>query len=286
MEFERRTLLVQFIGFEPLTFYTTSDGTDLVQGILRSQLVRSDDDILGQEGSLSIDKSEEFLTFEPTDTKNRTLHLPVEYLIYCGALRRIRKDSSDQRNPDQIQLREFENVALANRYAQHITGPPIFVAVFHGFDNALCYTFLTQSADDSCLLVMKLMRAFRHYEQKLEQQGQTNQDFSSVPASNSVIPSSVMIPHGRPLHQPPNTVFVNNKQILSSPTCLHLPETTTNMFIRDPCRDDLIQSLTSNPNLQIIKQVSSSPTSSVTQYIDSLPMITTPSTSVNSNSEC
>ncbi len=180
MELERKTILVQFIAVQPLTFYATSDGTDLVQDILKTQLARPDADIFGQEGSLSIDDHAEFLTFEPTDTKNRTLHLPIEHLAYCGALRRMRRDTSDQRNPDQIQRRDFENVDLANRYAHLIVGPPIFVAVFHGFDNALCYTFVTQNADDACLLVMKLMRAFRQYEQQqLEQQGQINQGCSS-----------------------------------------------------------------------------------------------------------
>ncbi|CAF4629059.1 unnamed protein product, partial [Rotaria magnacalcarata] len=76
-DLERKTILVQFIAVEPLTFYTTSDGTDLVQDTLRLHLSRQDADILGQEGSLSIDEQGEFLTFEPLDTKNRTLHLPT-----------------------------------------------------------------------------------------------------------------------------------------------------------------------------------------------------------------
>src|SRR5690348_2867317 len=127
MDLERKTLLVQFIAVAPLTFYATSDGTDLVQDILRNQLARPEKDIFGQEGSLSIDDQGQFLTFEPSDTNNRTLHLPIEHLAYSGALRRMRHDPSDQRNPDQIARRDFENVDLANRYAHRIIGPPIFV---------------------------------------------------------------------------------------------------------------------------------------------------------------
>ena len=45
LDLERKSVLVQFIAVEPLTFHSTSDGTDLVQDILRSQLSRSDRDI-------------------------------------------------------------------------------------------------------------------------------------------------------------------------------------------------------------------------------------------------
>jgi hypothetical protein len=252
MEFERRTLLVQFIAVEPLTFYATSDGTDLVQDILRKHLARSDADILGQEGSLSIDDNGEFLTFEPTDTKNRTLHLPIEHLAYSGALRRMRRDPSDQRNPDQIHRRDFENVDLANRYAQYIIGPPIFVAVFHGFDNALCYTFVTQSADDACLSVMKLMRAFRQYEQQLEQQGQTNQGFSpDTPINTGGLPSPVAIAQRDPLHQSSQALFTNNRQILSPSVGLQTPNIMTNMCIQNPYQDNLVPRLICDSNLQI-----------------------------------
>jgi hypothetical protein len=281
MEFERKTILVQFIGVDPLTFYATSDGTDLVQDILRTRLARSDADIFGQEGSLSIDDNGEFLTFEPTDTKNRTLHLPIEHLAYCGALRRMRRDPSDQRNPDQIQIRDFENVDLANRYAQHIVGPPIFVAVFHGFDNALCYTFVTQSADDSCLLVMKLMRTFRQHEQQLEQQaeqqGQINEGLSPHTRSDSGRPPSpVVITPGNPLHQPSQTLFTDHRNILSSPACIPISNTTTNMYIQDSYQDDLVQRLLCNPNLQIVNQPYCPPTPIVTQYIDNCPIISAP----------
>lgn len=242
-DLERKTLIVQFIAVQPLTFYTTSDGTDLVQDILRSQLARTDAQIVGQDGSLSMDEIGEFLIFEPTDTNNRTLHLPVEHLAYCGALRRMRYDPSDQRNPDQIQRREFENVDLANRYAQHIVGPPIFVAVFHGFDNALCYTFVTQNADDACLLVMKLMRAFKIHEQQ-QQQGQINQGSPSFPPIQNMsggASSPAGIRQGSPLL--PNTPsFSDHRQISSSPAFYH----------QDPRQDELIQRLLSNPNLQLV----------------------------------
>jgi hypothetical protein len=248
MDLERKTLLVQFIAVEPLTFYSTSDGTDLVQDILRTQLSRSDADIFGQEGSLSMDEQGEFLIFEPSDTKNRTLHLPIEHLAYCGALRHMRRDFSDQRDSEQIHRREFENVDLANRFAQHIIGPPIFVAVFHGFDHALCYTFVTQSADDACLIVMKLMRAFKLYEQ--QHQGQTNQGYSSFPSihSGSGAPSPVGFKQGSPLTQSTQPFFTDNRQILSSPI-LHQ---TSNSYIQDSQQDELIQRILSNPNLQLV----------------------------------
>ena len=274
MELERKTLLVQFIAVEPLAFYATSDGTDLVQDILRRQLAREESEIFGQEGSLSIDDHGEFLSFEPTDTKNRTLHLPIEHLAYSGALRRMRLNQADQRNPDQIQKREFENVDLANRYAQDILGPPIFVAVFHGFDNALCYTFLTQSADDACLLVMKLMRAFRQHEQQLEQQGQINQGSSSHPPPNNTgSPSSVAVTHGSPLHQSSQPLITDNRQLLSHPPLIQ----TTNMYPQD----DFIQRLLSNPNLQIVNQPYSTSTPMITQQIDGLPILSAPSSTVS-----
>jgi hypothetical protein len=277
-ELERRTLLVQFIAVEPLAFYATSDGTDLVQDILRSQLARSDDDILGQEGSLSINDNGEFLTFEPIDTKNRTLHLPIEHLAYCGALRRMRRDPSDQRNPDQIIRRDFENVDLANRYAQHIIGPPVFVSVFHGFDNALCYTFITQSADDACLLVMKLMRAFRHHEQQqLEQQGQIDQGLpSDTPINDGESPSCVIMKHDSPLHHSSQSLFTDNRQVLSSPACLQMAHTPTTMCIQDPCQDDLVQRLLCNPNLQIVNQPYSSTLPIVNRHFDGLPIMSAP----------
>ncbi len=273
MDLERKTVLVQFIGVEPLTFYSTSDGTDLIQDILRSQLSRSDADLFGQEGSLAVDEQGEFLTFEPTDTKNRTLHLPVEHLAYCGALRRMRRDLSDQRNPDQIQRREFENVDLANRFAHYIIGPPIFAAVFHGFDSALCYTFVTQSSDDACLLVMKLMRAFKLYEQ---QQGQTNQGGSpSFPPihSGNRAPSPIGDRHRSPLAQSSQTFFNDNRQILSSPI-LHQAQ---NAYIQDPRNDELIQRLLANPNLQLVSQ----PTPFASQRIDDIPIISGPASMVS-----
>lgn len=198
IEFERRTFLVQFITVKPLTFYSTSDGTDLIQDILKKELSRQDSDILGQEGSLSIDDNGEFLTFEPNDTKNRQLHIPIEYLAYCGALRRIKKEAINQLNQDNLLIREYENVDLANRYPQYIIGPPIFVSIFHGFNNALCYLFITQNSDDSCLLVNKLMRAFKkNYEftnnknnqQNLNSNINNNQQIieSSIPISNSTV---------------------------------------------------------------------------------------------------
>ncbi|CAF0763193.1 unnamed protein product [Adineta ricciae] len=234
LDLERKHLVVQFVSVEPLKFHSTADGTDLVQDILRSQLSRSDEDIFGQDGALSIDEQGEFLAFEPHDPKNRTLHLPVEHLAYCGALRRMLYDKFDQRNPDQIQRREFENVDLANRFAQYITGPPIFVAVFHGFDNALCYTFLTQNSDDACLLVMKLMRAFKLHEQQLEQQGQVDQGSPSLPLlhGSGRSSSSIDIHRNSPLVQPIQP----------------LP----NSYVQDPRHDELVQQLLANPNLQLI----------------------------------
>lgn len=284
MELERRTLIVQFIAVKPLTFYATSEGTDLVQDILKAELVRPDADIFGQEGTLSIDDNGEFLTFEPTDTKNRTLHLPIEHLAYCGALRRMLRDQSDQRNPDQIQRRDFENVDLANRYAQYIIGPPIFVAVFHGFDNALCYIFVTQSADDACLSVMKLMRAFKQYEQQLEQQGQINQGFSSPTHLNSDgVPSPVVIAHGNPMHPLSQTSFIGNSQILPSSAAFTIPNTATSMHMQDPYQDAIIQRILSNPNYHIVNQPYSSPASVMNRQIDSLPLIAAPSSSVSSD---
>jgi len=249
MDLERKSVLVQFIGVEPLKFYSTSDGTDLVQDILRSQLSRPDTDIFGQEGALSCDDHGEFLVFEPADTKNRTLHLPIEHLAYCGALRRMRRDSSDQRDPDQIHRREFENVDLANRFAQYIVGPPIFAAVFHGFDNALCYTFVTQSTDDACLIVMKLMRAFKLHEQR---QGQVNQGYSSSSPihDRSGAPSPFGIKQGSPLVQSTQPFFNDHRQILSSPS---FPQ-SSNSYVQDPRQDELIQRLLANPNLQLVNQ--------------------------------
>ena len=251
IEFERRTLLVQFLSVQPLTFFSTSDGTDLVQDILRKQLLRSDGDILGQEGSISLDEQGEFLSFEPTDTKNRTLHLPVEHLAYAGALRRMRPDPSDQRNPDQIYRRDFENVDLANRYAQYIIGPPIFVAVFHGFDKALCYTFVTQSADDACLLVMKLMRAFKYLEEKLEEEGREEHQGlpSASPSNRFALPSAVS---SAPL-------FVNEQRamIQSANSFPHspYPSSSSNMFrAQQGPHDDLLQQLLANPNLHVVQQ--------------------------------
>ncbi|CAF1524615.1 unnamed protein product [Rotaria sp. Silwood1] len=267
-ELERRTLIVQYVGVQPLQFYATSDGTDLVQDILRKQLARSNANIFGQEGSLSINDNGEFLTFEPTDTQNRTLHLPIEHLAFCGALRRMRREPSDQRNPDQIIQREFENVDLANRYAQYIIGPPILVAIFHGFDNALCYTFITQSADDACLSVMKLMRAFRQYEQQQEEQGQINQGLPLPVALNCVeVPSPVVVAQGCPVYETP--------QIASS-TCIQLPKKVTNMYVQNPCQDDFVQNLLCNPNFQIINQPCSSSTPVITQCVDRLPIISAP----------
>ena len=248
MEFERRTLLVQFISVQPLSFYSTADGTDLVQDILRSQFSRAEKDLLGQEGSISLDDQGEFLSFEPTDTKNRTLHLPIEHLAYAGALRRMRRDSSDQRNPDQILRRDFENVDLANRYAQHIIGPPIFVGVFHGFDKALCYTFVTQSADDACLLVMKLMRAFKSLEEKLDEQGREREE-----EQRQGLPSPV---------SPHQALFVNAADqggaIHAASPFLHSPypsSSSNSMFRSNAPHDDLLQQLLhSNPNLQVVQQ--------------------------------
>mgnify|MGYP001059178602 FL=1 len=240
LELDRKSFLVQFVAVEPIVFYSTADGTDLVQDILRKHLARDDSEIVGQEGAMSIDDNGEFLTFEPTDTKNRTLHLPVEHLAYSGALRRMKEDKNDTRNPDQIKKRSFENVDLANRYPQDIIGPPVFVGVFHGFDNALCYTFITQSADDACLLVMKLMRVFRqHEQQQIEQQGQINQGPSShLPFNNhnntttTGSPLSVSYAFENPPYQSLPLNFIQ----------------TPNMYQQD----DFIQSILSNPNMQIV----------------------------------
>ena len=276
---ERKTFLVQFIAVEPLTFHTTSDGTDLVQDILRSQLSRSDADIYGQEGSLSIDEQGEFLTFEPKDTNNRILHLPIEHLAYCAALRRMRHSSPDQRDSDQIHRREFENVDLANRYAQYIIGPPIFVSVFHGFDAALCYTFITQSADDACLLVMKLMRAFKLHEEQIGKQGQINQGYFSFPSfsRNSGSPSSFDIKQGSPLLQSVQPFFTDNRQTLSSPTIHRISDTSINPRAPDPQQDEVIQRLLEDPTLQIVNQ----PTPFISQRVNDIPIISVPSFMVN-----
>lgn len=283
MDLERRTLLVQFIAVDPLTFFATSDGTDLVQDILKAKLARADADIIGQEGSLSINDNAEFLTFEPTDTKNRTLHLPVEHLAYCGALRRMRRDTADQRNPDQIIQRDFENVDLANRYAHRIIGPPVFVAVFHGFDNALCYTFITQSADDACLLVLKLMRAFNHCEQQqLDKQGQAAQGLAQATIACAESPSTTIITQGAHLSQPAQTMFVGNKQILSAPNCIRSPNTGATVCLQEPCHDDLIQRLLSNPNLQIVNQPYG-PTPVIANRINATSILAAPPPAVSPN---
>ncbi|CAF2857811.1 unnamed protein product [Rotaria sp. Silwood2] len=273
-DLERKTLLVQFVAVEPLTFYSTSDGTDLVQDILRSHLSRSDADIFGQEGSLSIDELGEFLTFEPVETKNRTLHLPIEHLAYCGALRRMRREFFDPREPEQIHRREFENVDLANHFAQFIIGPPIFATVFHGFDNALCYIFVTQSADDSCLLVMKLMRAFKLHEQQLEQQEQLNQGYPSFPPlrTGGRSPLPMDMKRQSPLLQQSQGYFTDNRHTLSSPCVHRTPSTTANSYAQDPRQDELIQRLLSNPNLEVVNQ--SAPF--VSQRIDDIPIISAP----------
>ncbi|CAF0774180.1 unnamed protein product [Rotaria sp. Silwood1] len=273
-DLERKTLLVQFIAVEPLTFYSTSDGTDLVQDILRVHLARSDADIFGQEGSLSIDELGEFLTFEPIDTKNRTLHLPIEHLAYCGALRRMRREFFDPREPEQIHRREFENVDLANRFAQFIIGPPIFATVFHGFDNALCYIFVTQSADDSCFLVMKLMRAFKLHEQQLEQRGQINQAYPSFSPLHSGCrsPLPVEIKRESPLLQTSHGFFTDNRQTLSYPLVQRVPSAPINSCVQDPRQDEVIQRLLSNPNFEVVNQ----PTPFMSQRIDDIPIISAP----------
>lgn len=171
MEFARQQLIVHFIGLEPIEFDSNRDGIDLVQNLLIKQLVRSDKDILGQDGTLSIDDQQQFLSFKARDTRNRSFNVPIEYLAFCSAVRRMKmKSPADQREADFIERRHFENLHLANRYAHLIQGPPIFVAVFHGFDRSLCYTFVTQSSDDACLLVTRLMRAFKSIEAKSETQ--------------------------------------------------------------------------------------------------------------------
>lgn len=271
-DLERKTILVQFVAVEPLAFYSTSDGTDLVQDSLRLHLARPDADIFGQEGSLSIEEHGEFLTFEPLDTNNRTLHLPIEHLAYCGALRRMRRDSSDQQNSEQIHRREFENIDLANRFAQYIVGPPIFTAVFHGFDNALCYMFVTQSAEDACLLVMKLMRAFKLYEQKIEQQGQLNQGSSSMPPFSSFgggSPLPIDIKRDSPLLRSSQGFLTDNRQTLSSPFVHQAPSTTINSFIPDPRQDEIVQRLLANPNLELVNQ----PAPFTSQRFNDLPIM-------------
>lgn len=258
LDMERKTLMVQFVNVEPLAFYATSDGTDLVQDILRSQLARPDKDILGQEGSLTIDDQAEFLKFEPIDLKNRILHMPVEHLAYCGALRRLRHDSNGQRDPDQIYRREFENIDLANRYPHLIVGPPIFVAVFHGFETAMCYTFITQSAEDACLLVMKMMRAFKLREQKLDHQGQNNQGLSPYPSYQGDQSSSPLgIKRGSPFPMQSQGFITHNRQGLGlqDPVASTIPTMTS--FNQDPRHDDLIQRLLNNPNLEVVNQQSS-----------------------------
>lgn len=256
VDLERKTLLVQFVAVQPLTFYSTSDGTDLVQDILRSQLARSDADIIGQEGALSIDDYGEFLAFEPADVKNQNLHLPIEHLAYCGALRRLRRDPTDRRESDQLHQREFENVDLANRFPHLVVGPPIFVAVFHGFDNALCYTFVTQSADDACLLVMKLMRAFKTHEQQLEQQGQVQQGPPSLPSQPRPGSSSpIRMRQRSPFAQPTQPFVTDHRSLGISPSDYMQRLTSTgNTYHQDPRQDDIIQRLLSNPNLQLVSQ--------------------------------
>lgn len=270
-DLERKTLLVQFIAVEPLTFYATSDGTDLIQDSLRSHLARSDADIFGQEGTLSIDEQGEFLTFDASDTNNRTLHLPIEHLAYCGALRRMRRDASDQRDSDQIHKREFENVDLANRFAHYIIGPPIFVAVFHGFDTALCYIFVTQSAEDACLLVMKLMRAFKLHEQQAEQQGRMNQGYPSFNRTGGS-PLPIDMKQETPLLQTSQGYFTDNRQTLHSPIVHHTPARTPSSYLQDPRQDDVIQRLLADPNLQLVNQ----PTPFTSQRINDIPIMSAP----------
>ena len=285
-QLERKSILVQFIAVDPLTFYATSDGTDLVQDILRSKLARADADIFGQEGSVSIDEQGEFLTFEPSDTQNRTLHLPIEYLAYSGALRRMRRDTSDQRDSDQIHRRDFENVDLANRYAQYIIGPPIFVAVFHGFDNALCYTFITQSADDACLLVMKLMRAFKLHEQQqqqLEEQGHEQQGYpSQTPIHRTRSPSPLIITQGTPVLQSSQVLCTDHRPYLSCNTYLQTSSATNTFFPQDPCQDEFIQKLLVQPDLQVVHQPNSACSSCVTccSCCESVPLMSRPPSSV------
>ena len=272
MDMERKTLLVQFIAVEPLAFYATADGTDLVQDILRSRLARSDADIFGQEGSLTIDDHGEFLLFEPTDLKNRTFHLPIEHLAYCGALRRLRHDPNEQqqRDPNNIFRREFENVDLANRFPHLIIGPPIFVAVFHGFENAMSYTFITQSSEDACLLVMKLMRAFKMYEQKFEHQGQTNQGFSPYPSRHDGrSPSPIGIRQASPLTNQAQPFLTDNRQIGSSTDFISPIHSTVHSYNQDPRRDELIQRILANPNLQLVNE----PPSFVSQNINDIPVL-------------
>ena len=285
VDLERKTLLVQYVAVQSLTFYSTSDGTDLVQDILRSQLARSDADIIGQEGSLSIDDYGEFLAFEPGDVKNQNLHLPIEHLAYCGALRRLRRDTTDRRESDQLPQREFENVDLANRFPHLIVGPPIFVAVFHGFDNALCYTFVTQSPDDACLLVMKLMRAFKMHEQQLEQQGQIQQGPAPLPPQHrSGSSSPVRMRQRSPFAQSTQPFVTDHRSIGISPADYMQRLTSTgNSYHQDPRQDDIIQRLLSNPNLQLVNE----PTSYSSQRYDNRarPPASSPMVSLE-NSSC
>lgn len=245
VELERKTILVQFVGVEPLTFYSTADGTDLVQDILRAQLARSDADIFGQEGSLALDEHGEFLRFEPTDRANRTLHLPVEHLAYSGALRRMRAHSSDSRKADQIYEREFENVDLANRYPQHIVGPPIFVSVFHGFDRSLAYTFLTQSADDACLLVMKLIRTFRAFEQRLADEQHQQQIDDEHLRQRQPAPAPAPIEQSHPLVSVPVPHPTN--VFLSAP-----PPAPALVSVAPAYRDELLDHLLCQQNYELV----------------------------------
>ncbi|CAF1013342.1 unnamed protein product [Didymodactylos carnosus] len=282
-DLERSSILVQYISTEAIEFYPTADGTDLVQDILRRQLPRNEDNIYGADGSASVE-NDEFFNFYPVDSKQRSIHLPVEHLAYCGALRRMKRDDGGDRenSRDNLVQREFENVDLANRYPYLITGPPIFVAIFHGFDNALCYTFLTQSADDARLLVMKLMRAFHSFENRLQQrmfasqgQQQTGLDHHLHPSSRNVSPFQDRSFAGDPRQQnqqrqffsssPINTGGANNFQ--------SIPHYGGQQYNTD--NDALIQRLLQNPNVQVIN----SPFTS--NRIDDIPVLSPPTTSMS-----
>ncbi|CAF1512282.1 unnamed protein product, partial [Didymodactylos carnosus] len=163
-------------------------------------------------------------------------------------------------------------------YPQLVIGPPVFVAIFFGFDNALCYTFLTQNTEDARLLVMKLMRAYNTLEARphvSQGQQQTNLDHhhhhhqSSPP---NISPSQGGLFGAVPQQKNQQQPFFSSPSINTSGGSNSQPIMFRSGQQYNMDNDAIIQRLLQNPNVQMMNPPFTS------HLIDDIPVLSPSST--------
>jgi hypothetical protein len=148
-----------YLGSEPMgELLENENGSDVIQTPLKRIILRNGTN--GRKVQLLL--TNEYLIVEFLDSQTDLIHLPIEMLGYCGALRQITNNKMRER---EFETLDKSPVKLAE------SGPPLFATIFRNVENEntlYCHVFVFSSDEHAMELVRIMMQAYHDMFKEME----------------------------------------------------------------------------------------------------------------------